>query len=269
MGRVLRIKVLIDIRKPLMRGITVKVGNPEKEKWCSFAYEYLPDFCYTCGLVGHVDKICSLPRAKGEPQQFSRNLRFIPEKKRGESSEEKRYPGSKQRGFWNGGGSGSRSSFENRGDRWGSSGSGSDALNWRKKEGDRSIEKGEEVTSPEKVPGSGVVIDDGKGVKKPLLPLLGATATAVVADEERSGRVLDAEKRQEGKRGTFKRLDKSRLVKGDGGKREKSIKKRKMESDMEVEEDNAKKVKAAEVLEKEHTQTVEKAGPADRPCENQ
>ena len=58
-------------------------------------------------------------------------------------------------------------------------------------------------------------------------------------------------------------------MKGDGGKREKSIKKRKMESDMEVEEDNAKKVKAAEVLEKEHTQTVEKAGPADRPCENQ
>jgi hypothetical protein len=55
-GRVLRIKVLINIRKPLMRGITVKVGNPEKEKRCSFAYEYLPDFCYTCGHISHVDK---------------------------------------------------------------------------------------------------------------------------------------------------------------------------------------------------------------------
>ncbi|KAG0517336.1 hypothetical protein BDA96_09G080400 [Sorghum bicolor] len=82
-GRVLRIKVLIDIRRPLMRGITVKVGNPEREKWCSFAYEFLPDSCHTCGLVGHTDKQCSLPRESGESQQFSRSLRFIPEKKRG------------------------------------------------------------------------------------------------------------------------------------------------------------------------------------------
>lgn len=54
-GRVLRIKVLIDIRKPLMRGIMVTVGTgaEEREKWCPFAYEFLPDFCYVCGRIGH------------------------------------------------------------------------------------------------------------------------------------------------------------------------------------------------------------------------
>ena len=31
-GKVLRIKVVIDIRKPLMRGIMVKVGSEEKDK---------------------------------------------------------------------------------------------------------------------------------------------------------------------------------------------------------------------------------------------
>lgn len=44
MGRVLRIKVIIDIRNPLMRGIMVTVGRTEKEKWCPFAYEFLTDF---------------------------------------------------------------------------------------------------------------------------------------------------------------------------------------------------------------------------------
>ena len=39
-GKVLRIKVVIDICKPLMRGIMVKVGSEEKDKWFPFAYEF-------------------------------------------------------------------------------------------------------------------------------------------------------------------------------------------------------------------------------------
>lgn len=50
-GPFLRIKVEFDIRKPLMRGVTLLVGEgvKEKEVWCPLVYEYLPDFCYTCG----------------------------------------------------------------------------------------------------------------------------------------------------------------------------------------------------------------------------
>lgn len=67
-GRWLRIKVVIDIRKPLMRGITVKVGDAEKEKWCSFLYEFLPDFCYMCGHIGHTDRQCEMKLGKDEVQ---------------------------------------------------------------------------------------------------------------------------------------------------------------------------------------------------------
>jgi hypothetical protein len=64
-----------------MRGITVKVGVDEKEKWCPFTYEFLSDFCYVCGRIGHMDKQCMFE--KGDNQQFSRSLRFIPKERRG------------------------------------------------------------------------------------------------------------------------------------------------------------------------------------------
>jgi hypothetical protein len=48
-------------------------------KWCPLVYEYLPDFCYTCGLIGHTDRICEVQLEKGVVQQFSKALRFIPE----------------------------------------------------------------------------------------------------------------------------------------------------------------------------------------------
>jgi hypothetical protein len=59
-GEFLRVKVRLDIRKPLMRGVTLDVGEGEQEKikWCPLVYEYLPDFCYICGLIGHIDHSC-------------------------------------------------------------------------------------------------------------------------------------------------------------------------------------------------------------------
>ena len=70
--------------KPLIRGVTLDVGDEvqEKMKWCPLVYEYLPDFCYTCGLIGHTDRLCAIQLQKRGAQQFSRALRFIPEKKR-------------------------------------------------------------------------------------------------------------------------------------------------------------------------------------------
>jgi hypothetical protein len=149
-GRVLRIKVLIDICKPLMRGMMVKVGVEEKEKWCPFAYEFLPDFCYTCGLIGHIDKLCATRVKPGEMQQFFRSLRYILEKKKTEGSEERRPSEVKYRGQWYGGGAASRGFHESRHDRWASAGSGSDALTWRKRGGGEETEKGEEVMCLEK-----------------------------------------------------------------------------------------------------------------------
>jgi hypothetical protein len=117
-GRYLGVKVRIDIRKPLRRGITVDMGEEEEEeRWCPLKYEFLPDFCYICGRIEHIDKACSEKLAPGEKMPFNRELRYIPPKKRcgGQfwCNQENR-GGSRSRGggsgSWISGGSGSRGS---------------------------------------------------------------------------------------------------------------------------------------------------------------
>jgi uncharacterized protein involved in high-affinity Fe2+ transport len=74
-GRVLRMKVHLDVRKPLTRGVMLRVEEKdgvERPLWCPVASEYLPDFCYTCGIIGHIDKVCEKKLQKGEVQQFNK-----------------------------------------------------------------------------------------------------------------------------------------------------------------------------------------------------
>ena len=60
-GRFLRIKVKLDITKPLRRGVVVYVRDEDdKPLWCPVEYKFLPNFYYTCGLIGHVDKVCGV-----------------------------------------------------------------------------------------------------------------------------------------------------------------------------------------------------------------
>ncbi|KAJ8425990.1 hypothetical protein Cgig2_007804 [Carnegiea gigantea] len=42
----------ISIHKPLRRGIRVKVGN--RSVWFNIRYVKLSDFCYACGMLGHI-----------------------------------------------------------------------------------------------------------------------------------------------------------------------------------------------------------------------
>lgn len=135
-------------------------------KWCPLVYEYLPNFCYTCGLIGHIDRICEVQLKKGEAQRFSRSLRIIPEKKkygdfnRGLSGEQRyQLPWRSSRGRGSGGsGSGGSGSLR-----------GSDSDNWHK--GPSMVEKGlpigeeSKVTSPEKVPKTQ---NQARGPKKAL-----------------------------------------------------------------------------------------------------
>lgn len=147
-GQFLRVKVKLDIKKPLMRGVTLTVERDggEKEVWCPLMYEFLPDFCYTCVVIGHVDKMCDVKLGHGEPKPYSSRLRFIPEKKK-ISEESNVKPGFRPN--WRSGGSGNRLN-------WSSGGrSGSDGPSWRKNSFSESGGKdggdyGEEVTSPMK-----------------------------------------------------------------------------------------------------------------------
>jgi hypothetical protein len=74
-GEYLRVKVKLNITNPLLRGMMVHVGADKREKWCPFEYEFLPVFCYTCGLIGHDDSSCATKLGRGESQQFGRWMR--------------------------------------------------------------------------------------------------------------------------------------------------------------------------------------------------
>ncbi|KAK2999613.1 hypothetical protein RJ639_022737 [Escallonia herrerae] len=58
--RILRIRVEIDIRKPLFTGFN-RNKDPLRISWVHLQYERLPDFYFCCGRLGHVDRICPFP----------------------------------------------------------------------------------------------------------------------------------------------------------------------------------------------------------------
>lgn len=54
----LRLKVIINIQKPLF----VRFFVPKEENrrdWINVKYERLPTFCYACGIIGHIAKLCN------------------------------------------------------------------------------------------------------------------------------------------------------------------------------------------------------------------
>jgi hypothetical protein len=292
---VLLIKIRLDIRRPVMRGVTIDVGEGEEVKplWCPLCYEFLPDFCYTCGLIGHTDRMCEKKLEKGQVQQYSRSLRFIPEKKlsfggRGSSSGEKGVHRLRRSGEKDAGGG-----------SWGSRGSGSpkrsDVASWRETLVQSEAEgEGDEVTSPLKIKESvqtsgeakrALEFDTGKG-KEMVLEMSG------LIDE--SGRKRGAEGKVEDKHlksvmhmeealkqptllkgevdppkknhKTFKRLPRSpstivapMLVNHQEGKK----RVRGEDEAMEVEEDKRAKYGRDDIGD---AQTHEEAEPADRLC---
>ncbi|KAK6163170.1 hypothetical protein DH2020_000034 [Rehmannia glutinosa] len=55
-GKFLRIKVEIDIQKPLCR--VIQLDEKFQKRLIGIKYERLPDFCFHCGKLGHILKDC-------------------------------------------------------------------------------------------------------------------------------------------------------------------------------------------------------------------
>jgi hypothetical protein len=55
-GRCLRIRVYLDLTRPLDKGRALHING--KSVWVSFKYEKLPQFCYTCGRIVHGPNSC-------------------------------------------------------------------------------------------------------------------------------------------------------------------------------------------------------------------
>lgn len=66
MSRSVRVKVEINLRKPLRRGTKISMGQGEP-LWLPLKYERLQSFCYTCGRLGHNLNECDTDEDKEEP----------------------------------------------------------------------------------------------------------------------------------------------------------------------------------------------------------
>ena len=69
-GKSLRVRIMMDITKKLVRGKKITIEGGEC-RWIHFKYERLPNFCYKCGLLSHAIRDC--PDSVGLNVQFDEN----------------------------------------------------------------------------------------------------------------------------------------------------------------------------------------------------
>ncbi|KAM0874572.1 hypothetical protein ACQ4PT_037340 [Festuca glaucescens] len=60
-GRYMRVRVEVDVDKPLMRGVTVYSQRRRATDWFEVQYENLPLYCFSCGIIGHSSIECQNP----------------------------------------------------------------------------------------------------------------------------------------------------------------------------------------------------------------
>jgi hypothetical protein len=78
-GEDLRIRVAIRVDQPILRGVTVKTSDDDKEgRWFDIQYEKIPHFCFECGRIVHPDGVCT--EEAGEVKQWGEWLRAAPKK---------------------------------------------------------------------------------------------------------------------------------------------------------------------------------------------
>lgn len=56
----LRVRVEVSLNALIVAGMEVKRGG-EKKTLISFRYEKLPNVCYWCGFLDHVERDCKMP----------------------------------------------------------------------------------------------------------------------------------------------------------------------------------------------------------------
>lgn len=65
-GDYLRIRVTVDITKPLLRWVTAYSKKHKQLETYKVVYERLPHYCFSCGLLGHSSMECPTPSERDE-----------------------------------------------------------------------------------------------------------------------------------------------------------------------------------------------------------
>ncbi|KAL0458443.1 UNVERIFIED_CONTAM: hypothetical protein Slati_0471500 [Sesamum latifolium] len=66
-GAKVRIRVILNVCQPLTRVLRLYSMGGDEEITVTFTYDRLPNFCYGCGLVGHILRDCE--RQLEEPER--------------------------------------------------------------------------------------------------------------------------------------------------------------------------------------------------------
>lgn len=90
-GRYRRVRVMLDVTKPLRRFRWIKDKHGRKIQ-IDFAYERLPFFCFACGIMGHSERDCLVvtEEDKQEGLGWSLGLKATPRKGRSKEIEEEK-----------------------------------------------------------------------------------------------------------------------------------------------------------------------------------
>ncbi|CAJ2627958.1 unnamed protein product [Trifolium pratense] len=70
---IVKIKVNLEIYKPIKAGIHIR-SVKDGVHWIDFRYEKLPHFCFTCGLIGHIETNCKLRDTKTDAESTNQNV---------------------------------------------------------------------------------------------------------------------------------------------------------------------------------------------------
>ncbi|KAF4350690.1 hypothetical protein G4B88_015414 [Cannabis sativa] len=54
----MRVRVTLNVTVPLKRRMKLRRTTGDEGFWANFKYEFLPTFCFICGILGHAEKFC-------------------------------------------------------------------------------------------------------------------------------------------------------------------------------------------------------------------
>lgn len=82
-------RVTVDVSKPLRRWILIDSAARGSRDWYDIQYENVPNFCFSCGRLGHDDLLCSTPGTRDDNGDlpFNTSLRAPEDKRRAASSD--------------------------------------------------------------------------------------------------------------------------------------------------------------------------------------